>query len=156
MPVWVWISCLAVVAVVAAAAFVLYRLRLVRAAGTPMLLRVLPAAADEGWRHGAAHYTDDALVYYRLSSLRPGATESLSRRRIEVVGRRSPSGTEREIMDDDVVIIELAVGRKGQGGRYEIAMPPDLTMAFQSWFEARAPRRARRRPTARPPDRPTV
>ncbi|GEE02130.1 hypothetical protein nbrc107696_25760 [Gordonia spumicola] len=148
MPVWSWILCLVVLAGAAVLALVAYRLRLVRAAGTPMLLRQLPAEADEGWRHGAAHYTDDALVYYRLSSLRPGPTVSLSRRRIEVTGRRGPSGTEVEIMDDDVVVVELTVGRRGQGGMYEIALTPDLAMAFQSWIEARAPRRARRRPAA--------
>lgn len=148
MPPWLWILCLVVIGGVAGVSLVVYRLRLMRSAGTPMLLRELPAAADAGWRHGAIHYTDDALVYYRLSSLRPGATLSLSRRRIDVVGRRSPSGTELEIMDHDVVVVELAVGRRGQGGRYEIAMAPELVMAFQSWIEARSPKRARRRPAA--------
>ena len=101
MPMWVWVIVGVVVAGLFVAAGVVYRLIEVRRAGTPVLLRSLPADADQGWRHGSVQYGDDALAYYRLSSLRPGPTVSLSRRRIEIVGRRAPVGTELEIMDAD-------------------------------------------------------
>ena len=73
---------------------------------------------------------------------------TLSRRRIEVSGRRSRVGTESEIMDPDMVVAEITVGRRGQEPAYELAMAPAAMTAFQSWLEARAPRRARRRPAA--------
>ncbi|EGD56703.1 DUF2550 domain-containing protein [Gordonia neofelifaecis] len=142
---WVWIIIGVVVAGFFVAAGVVYRLVEVRRAGTPVLLRSLPADADEGWRHGSVQYGDDNLTYYRLSSLRPGPTVSMSRRRIEIVGRRRPVGTELEIMDDDFGIVELAIGRSGRGGRYELGMSPAVSTAFQSWIEARAPQRSRRR-----------
>ncbi|ALG84338.1 hypothetical protein ACH46_07255 [Gordonia phthalatica] len=137
-----------VIAAILIAAGVMYRLMEVKRAGTPVLLRALPAEADHGWRHGAVHYGEDALAYYRLSSLRPGPTVSLSRRRIEIVGRRAPVGTELEIMEPEDSVIELAIGRSGKGGRYEMGMSPEVHTAFQSWIEARQPRRARRRPAA--------
>lgn len=148
MPMWVWMIVAVVIAVVLIALGVMYRLVEVRRAGTPVLLRPLPAEADQGWRHGSIHYGDEGLAYYRLSSLRPGPTVSMSRRRIEIVGRRAPVGTELEIMDPDFGIVELSIGRTGKGGRYELGMTPEVATAFQSWIEARAPRRARRRPAA--------
>ncbi len=148
MPIWIWILCAVIVAGVILVGFVGYRMWLVRRAGTPMLLRPLPANADEGWRHGAVHYTDDALLYYRLTSWRTGPSVSLSRRRIDVGRRRAPVGTELEIMDDDFVVTEVGVGRGGRGASYELAMAPELMTAFQSWIEARSPKRARRRPAA--------
>ncbi|MGB3698395.1 MAG: DUF2550 domain-containing protein [Gordonia sp. (in: high G+C Gram-positive bacteria)] len=148
MPLWLWIIIGCVVAGLFVLAGVVYRVVEVRRAGTPVLLRRLPAEADHGWRHGSVHYGDDALAYYRLSSLRPGPTVKMSRRRIEIVGRRSPLGTELEIMDPDFGIVELALGRSGSGAHYELAMNPEVSTAFQSWIEARRPRRARRRPAA--------
>ncbi|MCF8590211.1 DUF2550 domain-containing protein [Gordonia sp. HY285] len=148
MPMWAWIVCGLLLVGLIAAGLLVYRLRLVRLAGTPVLLRPLPADADEGWRHGSIHYTDDAILYFRLSSLRLGPSVTLSRRRIEVSGRRSRVGTESEIMDPDMVVAEITVGRRGQEPAYELAMAPAAMTAFQSWLEARAPRRARRRPAA--------
>lgn len=146
---WVWMMIVAVVvAALLIAAGVMYRLVEVRRAGTPVLLRSLPADAEHGWRHGSVHYGDDALAYYRLSSLRPGPTVRMSRRRIEIVGRRSPSGTELEIMEAGDSILELMIGRSGKGARYELGMSPEVHTAFLSWIEARQPRRARRRPAA--------
>lgn len=145
---WVWMIVAAVVAAILIAAGVMYRLIEVKRAGTPVLLRALPADADQGWRHGSVHYGEDALAYYRLSSLRPGPTVSLSRRRIEIVGRRAPAGTELEIMEPEDSITELVIGRSGKGARYELGMSPEVHTAFLSWIEARQPRRSRRRPAA--------
>ena len=145
---WVWMIVAVVVAAVLIAVGVMYRLIEVKRAGTPVLLRTLPAQDDHGWRHGSIHYGDDALAYYRLSSLRPGPTVSLSRRRIEIVGRRSPAGTELEIMEAGDSVVEVMVGRSEKGARYELGMSPEVHTAFLSWIEARQPRRARRRPAA--------
>ncbi|WP_156890434.1 DUF2550 domain-containing protein [Gordonia shandongensis] len=137
-----------VVAALVITAGVVYRLSEIRRAGTPMLLRAVPADTDEGWRHGSVHYGDDALNYYRLRSLRPGPSVTLSRRRIEIVGRRTPVDTELEIMDGDFTVIEVAVGRSERSAHYELGMSPEVSTAFLSWIEARSLRRVRRRPAA--------
>ncbi|MFT4041986.1 MAG: DUF2550 domain-containing protein [Gordonia sp. (in: high G+C Gram-positive bacteria)] len=146
MPMWAWLL-IAVVFIVGAvvAAALIYRVAEVRRAGTPVLFRRLPASADEGWRHGSVHYTDGALVYYRLTAMRPGPTDVLLRTAIEVTGRRAPEGTELEILDADAVILELTASRPDGSQSCEIGMNPQLVTAFQSWLEARAPSRTRRR-----------
>lgn len=142
---WSWL----ILIVLLVGAFLLgglvYRVREVRSAGTPVIFRALPAGTDRGWRHGSVHYTERALVYYRLTSLRPGPTAMLSRRHLELLGRRAPEGTEREIMDPDMVVLALRESGPGQrSGEYEMAMDPILVTAFLSWLEARSPRRSRR------------
>lgn len=142
---WMWLILLLVVAAILLAAGMIARVREVRQAGTPVLFRALPAADDEGWRHGSVHYTEPALVYYRLTALLPGPTASLSRRYLDLSGRRSPVGTECEIMDDDVVILALRVNEPGRPeALYELAMDAILVTAFLSWLEARPPSRSRR------------
>ncbi|MGB3604109.1 MAG: DUF2550 domain-containing protein [Gordonia sp. (in: high G+C Gram-positive bacteria)] len=148
MPFWIWIVVIVVIGALLIAAGVVYRVLEVRSAGTPVLMRTIPADAEHGWRHGSVHYGEDSLAYYRLRSLRPGPTIKISRRRIEVLDRRSPVGTELEIMDPDFRIVEIAVGRTSTSDRYELAMGLEVSTAFQSWIEARQPRRARRRPAA--------
>lgn len=143
---WLWL----ILAVLLVGAFLAgglcYRIWEVRRAGTPVLFRALPAGSDRGWRHGSVDYTDQALVYYRLTSLRPGRTATLGRREIELVGRRSPDGTELEIMDPATVILHLKVtARQGPVREYEIAMEPVLVTALLSWLESRSARRTRRR-----------
>ena len=88
----VLLSVLLAVAVILGAMLV-FRVEKLRRAGTPILLRIIPAAVDEGWRHGTVHYRDDSLRYYRLASLRPGPNVTLPRQGIEITGRRRPEGT---------------------------------------------------------------
>lgn len=143
---WGWLVLALVVGALLLGAGLLYRLREVRRAGTPVILRALPAESDRGWRHGSVHYTEYALVYYRLSALLPGPTLALPRGLVEVRSRRSPEGTEAEIMDPDVVVLQVHVSGTGpSGGDYEIAMAPILVTALSSWLESRPPRRSRRR-----------
>ncbi|MAU83301.1 DUF2550 domain-containing protein [Gordonia sp. Z-3] len=124
-----------------------YRLSQLRRMGTPVLLRPIPAADDEGWRHGTVHYSDDALRYFRLTALRPGPTRTLVRQSIEITGRRRPFGSESDILEG-MVIVELAAGADAHGGAYELAMAPGAVTAFQSWLESRQNERSQRRRTA--------
>lgn len=122
-----------------------YRVGQLRRGGTPALLRELPAAVDEGWRHGTVHYSDEALRYFRLSSLRPGPSRTLPRRSIEIAGRRRAVGTEQDILADMIILrVHQAVGA-GDGRDYEIALDAGGVTAFQSWLESRRPSRAQRR-----------
>ncbi|MFT3899643.1 MAG: DUF2550 domain-containing protein [Gordonia sp. (in: high G+C Gram-positive bacteria)] len=144
MALWL-ISALVVLLIAVVAVLVsLYRLSERRRMGQPILLRKVPARADAGWRHGSAHYGDDALVYYRLVATRPGPTATLVRSAMTVVGKREPRGTEREILEG-MVVVELAPGADGADGAYELAMTPEALTALQAWLESAPPRRARRR-----------
>ena len=141
----VLLSVLLAVAVILGAMLV-FRVEKLRRAGTPILLRVIPAAVDEGWRHGTVHYRDDSLRYYRLASLRPGPNVTLPRQGIEITGRRRPEGTETEILEGMQI---LQVHTKGRGdGAYELAMGPGAVTAFQSWVESRQSERSQRRRSA--------
>ncbi|WP_168701444.1 DUF2550 domain-containing protein [Gordonia paraffinivorans] len=141
----VLLSVLLAVAVILGAMLV-FRVEKLRRAGTPILLRSIPAAVDEGWRHGTVHYRDDSLRYYRLASLRPGPNVTLPRQGIEITGRRRPEGTETEILEGMQI---LQVHTKGRGdGAYELAMGPGAVTAFQSWVESRQSERSQRRRSA--------
>lgn len=141
----VLLSVLLAVAVILGAMLV-FRVEKLRRAGTPILLRTIPAAVDEGWRHGTVHYRDDSLRYYRLASLRPGPNVTLPRQGIEITGRRRPEGTETEILEGMQI---LEVHTKGRGdGAYELAMGPGAVTAFQSWVESRQSERSQRRRSA--------
>ena len=141
----VLLSVLLAVAVILGARLV-FRVEKLRRAGTPILLRIIPAAVDEGWRHGTVHYRDDSLRYYRLASLRPGPNVTLPRQGIEITGRRRPEGTETEILEGMQI---LQVHTKGRGdGAYELAMGPGAVTAFQSWVESRQSERSQRRRSA--------
>jgi len=159
VPWWSWLILAVLLAGLVLLAVLVYRVTEVRRAGTPVILRRLPAAADQGWRHGSVHYNDYSLVYYRLSSLRIGPTAVLPRRRLEIVGRRHPEGTELEIMEPDTVIVHLTVNAPGgkklppsrageRAADYEVALDRDLLTGLLSWIEARSPSRARWRRAA--------
>ncbi|GAA1894068.1 DUF2550 domain-containing protein [Williamsia serinedens] len=119
------------------------RVARLRSRGTAVLFRVLPAGDDRGWRHGIVRYNDDALVYYRLSSLRTGPSRVIERQAIEVERRRAPHGTEVDVIED-MTVVEISAGRN----RYELAMSPGAVTAFQSWVESRPSERSRRRRSA--------
>ncbi|TSD46392.1 DUF2550 family protein [Rhodococcus sp. KBS0724] len=134
---------LVVLLAVLVAAF-LYRLVILRRGGTAALLRVLPSPGDSGWRHGIIRYGESSCVFFKLSSLRPGPDSRVDRQGIEVESRRSPSGTEFDIMSDDIVVLRVRDGESN----YEIALDSGALTAFLSWVESRPDGRARRRRTA--------
>ncbi|MET9201345.1 DUF2550 domain-containing protein [Gordonia sp. NPDC003585] len=141
------------VVAVALCALLAFRLGQLRSAGTPVLLREMPAGVDEGWRHGTIHYTDETLRYYRLSSLRPGPSVTFCRQGIDIVGRREPMGTECDIMDGLVVlqVRETPYDSDAVEPRtdtYEMAMTLGAVTAFQSWLESRQSDRSQRRRSA--------
>jgi hypothetical protein len=142
----VLLAILLIVAIIVCA-LLAYRLGQLRRMGTPVLLRELPAAEDEGWRHGTVHYSDDALRYFRLTALRPGPTRTLARQSIEITGRRRPFGTEADILEG-MIILELAPGADAEGRAFEVAMAPGAVTAFQSWLESRQSNRSQRRRSA--------
>lgn len=123
----------------------LYRLTILRRGGTAAIMRVTPSANGSGWRHGVIRYGDNTLVFFKLSSLRPGPDHRMTRQGIEVGERRKPRADEFDIMSDEIAVIELT--DHGQG--YEIALDRGALTAFMSWLESRPSGRSRRgRPAA--------
>ena len=114
-----------------------YRFATVRKGGTPVLLRRLPAASGTGWRHGVILYGDLTLRYFRLSSVRIFADAQFSRHHLEIVGRRDPVASEREIMPERVTVIEVSCS----GHLFELALDRGSLTALQSWIESRPPER---------------
>ncbi|SEM29472.1 Protein of unknown function [Rhodococcus maanshanensis] len=121
------------------AAFV-YRLGVLRRGGTAAIVRATPAAAGQGWRHGVIRYGEEDLVFYKLSSLRPGPDSRISRQGIEVGDRRGPRDTEFDIMTDEIVILSVQDGDHG----YEVALDSGALTAFLSWVESRPSGRSMR------------
>ncbi|WP_420880068.1 DUF2550 domain-containing protein [Rhodococcus sp. (in: high G+C Gram-positive bacteria)] len=130
---------LVVLLAVFVAAFV-YRLTVLRRGGTAAILRVTPAPGGSGWRHGVVRYGESSLVFFKLSSLRPGPDSRLSRQGIEVGSRRGPVGNEYDIMTDEIVILEISDG----DDTYEIALDRGALTAFLSWVESRPSGRSMR------------
>lgn len=118
-----------------------YRFVTVRRGGTPVLLRMLPAAGDGGWRHGVVLYGDLEMRYFRLSSVRILADRHFSRHRMEIVGRRQPVAGELEIMPGPVSVVEVLCEDRG----FELALDRDALTALLSWIESRPPERKVRR-----------
>jgi len=130
-----------VVLLAASVAALLYRATTLRGGGTAAILRVLPQGDGAGWRHGIIRYGDETLVFYKLSSLRPGPDKRISRQGIEVRSRRVPTGNEYDIMTEDIVILDIVDGDDS----YEIALDSGARTAFLSWLESRPSGRSQRR-----------
>lgn len=145
MHIGVMILIILVVALAGLVAAFLYRLTILRRGGTAAIMRVTPSAGGSGWRHGVIRYGDNTLVFFKLSSLRPGPDHRMTRQGIEVGQRRKPRNDEFDIMSDEIVVLELT--DHGQG--YEIALDRGALTAFMSWLESRPSGRSRRgRPAA--------
>lgn len=134
-----------VVVLAALVAAFLYRLTILRRGGTAAIMRVTPSSGGSGWRHGVIRYGDNTLVFFKLSSLRPGPDHRMTRQGIEVGQRRTPRDDEFDIMTEDIAV--LALTDQGQG--YEIALDRGALTAFMSWLESRPSGRSKRgRPAA--------
>ena len=122
-----------------------FRLFKMRQGGTAAILRDVPADGSHGWRHGVIRYRGEEARFYRLSSLRLWPDRRLSRRGLEVTGRRAPRGDESDIMTDATIVLELQDTSAEQARNYEMALDRGALTAFLSWVESSPSPRARRR-----------
>jgi hypothetical protein len=65
----------------------------------------------------------------------PAPAPVLSRRTLEVVRRRPPSGSEQRALQEGAVVLECRVGERP----VELAMQPSTVTGFLAWLESRPP-----------------
>jgi hypothetical protein len=105
----------------------------VRGTGTPFT--AAGVRDGRGWSYGIAQYGADRVDWYRIFSyaFRPAAV--LTRRDLEVVGRRDPDGTEELALFPGWTILDCRFG----AGYAELALSEDALTGFLSWLEAAPP-----------------
>lgn len=133
------VEVLLAVLVVVVAVFVAARVRrrlLQRRGGTIELsLRLKPRPRGRGWVLGIGRFVDDDLEWYRVFSLASGPRRTLSRRDLQVVGRREPDRTETYALLQGAVVMEC----RTSAGPVELGMDPSAVTGFLAWLEARPP-----------------
>lgn len=123
-------------AVVLVAAVAVRRRGLQAAGGTVELsLRLKRPGHGRGWVNGVGRFVDDELRWYRVFSLSLRPRRVLSRRTLEVVRRRPPSGAEHLALLEGAVVMECRVGDRP----VELAMQPSAVTGFLAWLESRPP-----------------
>jgi hypothetical protein len=98
-------------------------------------LRLRQRRHGGGWVLGVGRYDGDDLQWFRVFSLSPRPRRTLSRRDLQVTGRRQPKGPEALALLKGVEVIEL----RGPGGSVEIALDPSALTGFLAWLEASPP-----------------
>jgi hypothetical protein len=129
---------LAVVGVVllVVAAGLLRRRGLQRGGGAVDLsLRLKTPGHGRGWVNGVGRFVGDELQWYRVFSLSPRPRRRYSRRDLEVLRRREPSGGERRALLDGAVVMECRAGETP----VDLAMSCGAVTGFLAWLEARPP-----------------
>ena len=127
---------LGLAAVLLVVAGLLRRLALQRAGGTIELsLRLKTPGHGRGWVNGVGRFCGDELLWYRVFSLSPRPRRRYSRRTLEVVRRRAPSGAEHRALQQGAEVLEC----HAQAGPVQLAMTSDAVTGFLAWLEARPP-----------------
>ena len=114
----------------------LRRIGLQRLAGTIELsLRLKRPGHGRGWVHGVGRFAGDELLWFRVFSLSPRPRRRYSRRELEVLRRRDPSGDELKALQEGAVVMECRTGDRP----VELAMSGSAVTGFLAWLEARPP-----------------
>lgn len=124
------------VVVVALLLLAVRRRVLLRPAGAiDMSMRTRFGRMGGGWALGVGRYTGDDLLWYRLFTLTPKPARTLSRRRLQVIGRRLPTGAESWAVQAGAVIVEC----RDESGPVQLAMSAGAVTGFLSWLESAPP-----------------
>ncbi len=102
-----------------------------------MSYRVSTATDGRGWALGFGKYVSDDLQWYRVFSLDPRPSRTLSRLELEVFDRRLPGGAESLALQSNMVVLRCR-GAADDVVR-EIAMSEPAVTGFLAWLEAQAP-----------------
>ena len=120
------------------------RVRLMRGGGVDVCLRrqgpgrrPVRVSRDvaAGWHFGVGRYEGNEFVWYRLTSLHPGATIVLDRSGVEIVERRHPVAGEVYALPQAASVLLCRVGDR----EVELAMTPGVLTGFLSWLESAPP-----------------
>ena len=113
----------------------LRRRYLLRGGAVDMSIRLTAETGGRGWVLGVGRYAGDDLLWFRAFSYALRATHTLSRGALEVVGRRTPDGSESWSVQPGSVIVECRHGRQP----VQLAMTDEALTGFLSWLESRPP-----------------
>jgi hypothetical protein len=114
----------------------LRRRALLRPAGSiDMSMRTRLGRIGGGWALGVGRYTGDDLQWYRLFALTVRPARTMSRRELQVIGRRQPSGAESWAVQANAVIVEC----QDERGPVQVAMSAGAVTGFLSWLESAPP-----------------
>lgn len=117
-------------------ACLLRRIGLQRLDGTiELALRLKRPGHGRGWVNGVGRFVGDELQWYRVFSLSPRPRRRYSRRDLEVLHRREPSGGEHKALQEGAVVMECQTGERP----VELAMSCSAVTGFLAWLEARPP-----------------
>jgi hypothetical protein len=128
------------VVAVSVALFAWRRMRLLRAGGVDVAMRVRKKDGGRGWHLGVAHYRGEEFTWYRALSLRSGPNRVLNRRNVEIATRREPSLAETYTMPTGSTVLTVTgLTVAGLESNVELAMGPDALTGFLSWLESAPP-----------------
>ena len=126
-----------VLVLVVLGAGLLRRVLLHRRGGTVELsLRLKTPGHGRGWVNGVGRFAGDELQWYRVFSLSPRPRRCYSRRDLQVLTRREPSGREHRALLEGAVVMECASSSQG---RVDLAMSRSAVTGFLAWLEAHPP-----------------
>lgn len=115
---------------------VLRRRFLTRAGGTfDCSLRLGDAGLGKGWVLGIGRYSGEQLQWYRVFSFATRPRRELSRRDLQVLERRNPSGPEVFTLLAGAVVVRC----RDHGAPVELAMSQDTLTGFLAWAESSPP-----------------
>ncbi len=98
-------------------------------------MRLRREDAGRGWANGIGRFVDDELRWYRVFSLSPRPRRTLSRRDLQVTGRRAPASVERRALHEGAVVLSC----RSASTPVDLAMQPSAVTGFLAWLEARPP-----------------
>ena len=135
------VAALLLLLVVPFAAIVVRRRVLQRGGGTIELSLRLRRSSEgraghgRGWVLGIGRFEGDELRWYRVFSLAPGPRRRLSRRELQVTGRREPTAGEAMALLSGAVVMECT----SPAGEVALAMDAAAVTGFLAWLEAAPP-----------------
>jgi hypothetical protein len=100
-----------------------------------MSLRLKPRSQGRGWVLGLGRFVADDLQWFRVFSLSPRPRRTLSRRDLDVLARRAPTGPESLALLKGMEVVELSTA----GRKVEIGLDTAMLTGFLAWLESRPP-----------------
>jgi hypothetical protein len=123
------------VVVVAIVVIAVRRSALTRAGAIDICWRRDLRPDGRGWVLGQGRFRDNECLLYRSFSPLPGVATKLHRDELKLGGRRSPVGTEPDLLPVDAVIVRCTHG----GEQIELALSEEALTGLRSWLESMPP-----------------